>query len=205
MTRAGSTEFSRKILRKRITGTVFAFSHNTYHQLIFSFSSPFFASILILKSGLISRRTSGPRSASAQTTQCLQKFGIKPDGIINFLPNEPPFRYNSTLKISRSFALRRLINSPGIVEPGDPGFLFKEVIRCEEFSENRISGEGRHPYRQGCKRSPRFGGGVAARRGRIGPVRAPLRPGFPAATSPRRQKRAGREFQRSRPAAILGI
>jgi hypothetical protein len=41
--------------------------------------------------------------------QRLQKFGIKPDGIINFLSNEPPFRHNSTLKIPRSSAPWRLI------------------------------------------------------------------------------------------------
>ncbi|MDR1411660.1 MAG: hypothetical protein LBI91_05615 [Spirochaetaceae bacterium] len=32
-----------------------------------------------------------PRLAAAQITQSVQKFGIKPDGIINFLSNEPPF------------------------------------------------------------------------------------------------------------------
>jgi hypothetical protein len=33
-----------------------------------------------------------PRLAAAQITQRFQKFGIKPDGIINFLSNEPPFK-----------------------------------------------------------------------------------------------------------------
>ncbi|MDR2052960.1 MAG: hypothetical protein LBP80_06055 [Treponema sp.] len=33
-----------------------------------------------------------PRLAAVQTTYCFQKPGIKPDGIINFLSNEPPFR-----------------------------------------------------------------------------------------------------------------
>jgi hypothetical protein len=36
-------------------------------------------------------------------------FGIKPDVLINFLSNEPPFQYNSTLKIPQGSALRRLI------------------------------------------------------------------------------------------------
>ena len=34
----------------------------------------------------------------AQTTQRLPKFGIKPDGIINFLSNEPPFRPTQRLR-----------------------------------------------------------------------------------------------------------
>jgi len=37
--------------------------------------------------------------AAAETKQRIGDFGIKPDGIINFLSNEPPFQYNSTLKI----------------------------------------------------------------------------------------------------------
>jgi len=36
-------------------------------------------------------------------------FGIKPDGIINFLSNEPPFRYKPTIKIPQG-ASTKLIN-----------------------------------------------------------------------------------------------
>ena len=61
----------------------------------------------IRKSGLIPRS-----SAPAEIKQRLQKFGIKPDGIINFLSNEPPFRYSPALKIPRSSAPRRLIVWP---------------------------------------------------------------------------------------------
>jgi hypothetical protein len=32
-----------------------------------------------------------PELAPAQIKHRLQKFGVKPDGIINFLSNEPPF------------------------------------------------------------------------------------------------------------------
>jgi hypothetical protein len=72
-------------------------------------------------------RKSGLRpwsSAPAQTMQRLQKFGIKPknplargEGIINFLSNEPPFRHNSTLKIPRSSAPRRLIEKTRVFFP----------------------------------------------------------------------------------------
>ncbi|MDR2158908.1 MAG: hypothetical protein LBP23_02445, partial [Treponema sp.] len=32
----------------------------------------------------------------------LQKFGIKPDGIINFLSNEPPFKQKRSLRYRRA-------------------------------------------------------------------------------------------------------
>jgi len=60
--------------------------------------------LFIRKSGLIPRS-----SAPAETTQNIRNTGIKPDGIINFLTNEPPFQYNPTLKIPQGSALRRLI------------------------------------------------------------------------------------------------
>jgi hypothetical protein len=44
----------------------------------------------IRKSGLIPRS-----SAPVHITQRLQKFGIKPDGAINFLSNEPPRSYGN--------------------------------------------------------------------------------------------------------------
>jgi alpha-N-arabinofuranosidase len=39
-----------------------------------------------------------PELAPAQITQRLQKIGIKPDGIINFLSNEPPFKLTQRLR-----------------------------------------------------------------------------------------------------------
>jgi len=59
---------------------------------------------LFRKSGLIPRS-----SAPAVINQNLERNGIKPDGKINFLSNEPPFQYNVPLKIPQSSALRRLI------------------------------------------------------------------------------------------------
>jgi hypothetical protein len=47
-------------------------------------------------SGLIPRR-----SAAAQVMQRLQRFGIKPDGIINFLTERASVQTNTTLKIPR--------------------------------------------------------------------------------------------------------
>jgi hypothetical protein len=38
-----------------------------------------------------------PELAPAQTRQRLQNFGIKPDGVINFLLNEHPFRIRQRL------------------------------------------------------------------------------------------------------------
>jgi hypothetical protein len=49
--------------------------------------------LFIRKSGLIPRS-----SAPAQMTQRLQNFGIKPDGIINFLSNEPPLELMQRLR-----------------------------------------------------------------------------------------------------------
>jgi hypothetical protein len=49
--------------------------------------------------------------APAQITQRLQKFGIKPDGIINFLSNEPPIRKLLYVPDTAGLALRRLIRS----------------------------------------------------------------------------------------------
>jgi hypothetical protein len=43
-------------------------------------------------------QTAFARSAPAQIRQCLQKFGIKPDGIINFLSNEPPIKLTQRLR-----------------------------------------------------------------------------------------------------------
>jgi hypothetical protein len=57
------------------------------------------------------RQAALAKLAAAQIKQRLQEVGIKPDGIINFLSNEPPFQYNPTLKILRSSAPRRLIPS----------------------------------------------------------------------------------------------
>jgi restriction endonuclease S subunit len=51
----------------------------------------------IRKSGLIPRS-----SAAAEITQCLQKSGIKPDGIINFLSTEPPFEPRHSLSDRRA-------------------------------------------------------------------------------------------------------
>jgi predicted transcriptional regulator YdeE len=64
----------------------------------------------IRKSGLIPRS-----SAPAQIRQCLQKFGIKPDGILNFLSNEPPIKLTQRLRYRQASLLRlaprRLIKS----------------------------------------------------------------------------------------------
>jgi hypothetical protein len=60
---------------------------------------------VIRESGLIPRS-----SAPAQIMQRLQKFGIKPDGIINFLSNEPPPN-GATLRIPRSSTPGRLISA----------------------------------------------------------------------------------------------
>jgi hypothetical protein len=49
-----------------------------------------------------------PGLAPAQIRQRLQKFGIKPDGIINFLSNEPPFKPGEAKDTAR-LAARRLI------------------------------------------------------------------------------------------------
>jgi hypothetical protein len=43
-----------------------------------------------------------PRLAAAQRSQRLQKFGIKADGIINFLSNEPPFKQKRSLRYRRA-------------------------------------------------------------------------------------------------------
>jgi hypothetical protein len=43
-----------------------------------------------------------PELAPAQIPQRLQIFGIKPDGIINFLSNEPPFKLTQRLRYRRA-------------------------------------------------------------------------------------------------------
>jgi uncharacterized membrane protein len=43
-----------------------------------------------------------PQFAVAERRKSKGIFGIKPDVLINFLSNEPPFRYNSTLQIPLS-------------------------------------------------------------------------------------------------------
>jgi hypothetical protein len=42
--------------------------------------------------GVVPVRTYGPRSAAAEVKHSLQRYGIKPDGIINFFSNEPPVK-----------------------------------------------------------------------------------------------------------------
>jgi hypothetical protein len=54
--------------------------------------------------------------AAAQTMQRLQKFGIKPDHIINFLYGRTSVEINVLLKIPRSSAAQRFIDDTG------PGF-----------------------------------------------------------------------------------
>jgi murein L,D-transpeptidase YcbB/YkuD len=64
-------------------------------------------------------QTTFARSAPSQIRQCLQKFGIKPDGIIgpkvrNFLSNEPPIKLTQRLRYWQASLLwlapRRLIS-----------------------------------------------------------------------------------------------
>jgi uncharacterized protein (DUF4415 family) len=44
--------------------------------------------------------------APAQIPQRLQRFGIKPDGIINFLSNEPPFKLTQRLRYRQTSLFR---------------------------------------------------------------------------------------------------
>jgi hypothetical protein len=45
------------------------------------------------------------RQAAAEINRNFEAFGIKPDGIINFLSNEPPFWNKSTLKIQQGASI----------------------------------------------------------------------------------------------------
>jgi hypothetical protein len=83
-----------------------------------------------------------PRLAAAQRPQRLQKFGIKPDGIINFLSNEPPFKQKRSLRYRRACPAEahlplRQKRRPKENPNSFPPFSFLVRRRCSLFSGKR--------------------------------------------------------------------
>jgi hypothetical protein len=88
--------------------------------------------VLFAKSGLIPRR-----SAAAQIRQRLQKFGIKPDGIINFLTERASAQTNTTPKIPQGSALRRLIDFKDKITT-DHRKIIRELVDKNKFNKIRV-------------------------------------------------------------------
>jgi hypothetical protein len=92
-----------------------------------------------------------PRLAAAQRPQRLRKFGIKPDGIINFLSNEPPFepmqrlRYRAACRAEAHFKA----DAQGILPfaeiilfpPHIPQYLMKSNVSTDAFPKLRFLGK----------------------------------------------------------------
>jgi hypothetical protein len=68
-------------------------------------------------------------------------FGIKPDGIINFLLIEPPFQYNPTLKIPHR------ANSPRLPAQAGPAQVhYMRFFHLAKFSL-AVASDGRENHR----------------------------------------------------------